>query len=250
MDTSSRMFFAFLGAAAAFAAFVWVCTWRRRRQRPPRLSEREHLDQVLRQVASGWNAAIADGGFRFVRHGLEGRLDFIADTTEIQVRTRDLVGQVVEVVPIGFPMSLFSSGGTERLRARGSKTEYDRIFKRPADEQVLLEVGVAYDLRLSPDGMVMRFHSLPGSAAALSYWISCAFRIVDLIPGADSRAGVDVTEVTTQVRGDTPCQVCGAPLTDDRIVRCARCSTPHHEQCWDYTRKCSTFGCPGTRCVA
>ena len=38
------------------------------------------------------------------------------------------------------------------------------------------------------------------------------------------------------------CRVCGSSL-DGRLVTCARCRTPHHEQCWRYAGLCSTFGC-------
>lgn len=182
MDTTERLVFAFLGAMAAFVIFVRVC-WRRQGGSSPLFGDKAHLEEVLRQVAPGIpGASIVDGGLRLVHRGLHGRLDFISDKTEIQIRTGNLVQQVVEVVPIGFPMSLFSGGGKDRLRARGSRTEYDRIFRRPADEHVLLEVGVAYDLRMSPDGVILRIHALPGTSAALSHWIACTCRIIDLIP--------------------------------------------------------------------
>jgi hypothetical protein len=38
------------------------------------------------------------------------------------------------------------------------------------------------------------------------------------------------------------CQICGTAM-DDRIVYCAKCRTPHHEECWMYNGACSTYGC-------
>jgi hypothetical protein len=38
------------------------------------------------------------------------------------------------------------------------------------------------------------------------------------------------------------CQVCGVEMSE-RVVLCAKCRTPHHEECWHYTGQCSTFGC-------
>lgn len=247
MDTPNRMFFALLGAVVVFFAFVRLWgAWKR--WRAP--SAPGDLAEILRQVAPGIpGATIVDGGLKLFHRGLVGRLDFIADKTEIQVGTGTLIGQVVEVVPIGFPMSLLAGGGKERMRARGSKTEYDRIFRSRAEEQVLLEVGVPYDLRMSPDGVTFRLHSLPESAAVLGYWIACAMRIVDLVPGVIEASRIQVTEVATRVGGDTHCQVCGSSLAEAAVVRCAQCSTPHHEQCWDYTQKCSTFGCTGRKAV-
>jgi hypothetical protein len=59
-------------------------------------------------------------------------------------------------------------------------------------------------------------------------------------------------EQTTAVRvvesgatGAGTCQICGAAL-GGVLVRCSRCSTPHHADCWEYTGVCSTYGCGGT----
>jgi len=44
------------------------------------------------------------------------------------------------------------------------------------------------------------------------------------------------------------CQVCGRTMSGD-VVSCAQCRTPHHRDCWDYNRKCSTFACGSKRFV-
>jgi len=51
----------------------------------------------------------------------------------------------------------------------------------------------------------------------------------------------EVEVVATSTPGGT-CQVCGTWM-EERVVWCARCRTPHHRECWDYTGMCSTFGC-------
>jgi hypothetical protein len=38
------------------------------------------------------------------------------------------------------------------------------------------------------------------------------------------------------------CQVCGEKM-ETRVVYCARCRTPHHEECWTYVGNCSTYAC-------
>jgi len=38
------------------------------------------------------------------------------------------------------------------------------------------------------------------------------------------------------------CQVCLEKM-DSRVVYCAKCRTPHHEECWSYMGMCSTYGC-------
>ena len=43
-----------------------------------------------------------------------------------------------------------------------------------------------------------------------------------------------------------PCPVCGTPMVK-RLVRCMKCRAPHHEECWLYARRCSTFACGEAR---
>lgn len=38
------------------------------------------------------------------------------------------------------------------------------------------------------------------------------------------------------------CQVCATGMSAARVF-CAKCRTPHHEECWLYNGQCSTFGC-------
>lgn len=38
------------------------------------------------------------------------------------------------------------------------------------------------------------------------------------------------------------CRVCGEKM-ERRVIYCARCRTPHHEECWSYVGQCSTYGC-------
>lgn len=38
------------------------------------------------------------------------------------------------------------------------------------------------------------------------------------------------------------CPVCSTALAAP-VLRCDRCDTPHHEQCWDYLGRCAVYGC-------
>ncbi len=42
------------------------------------------------------------------------------------------------------------------------------------------------------------------------------------------------------------CQVCGEEVSFDP-VKCDRCGTPHHRDCWSYLGKCAVYACPGER---
>jgi hypothetical protein len=56
--------------------------------------------------------------------------------------------------------------------------------------------------------------------------------------------GVHVPETATmQVDAAAgECQVCLEKMVS-RVVYCAKCRTPHHEECWSYMGMCSTYGC-------
>lgn len=42
------------------------------------------------------------------------------------------------------------------------------------------------------------------------------------------------------------CMVCGETIESNR-VDCRSCKTPHHKDCWEYMRVCSTYGCGETK---
>jgi hypothetical protein len=56
--------------------------------------------------------------------------------------------------------------------------------------------------------------------------------------------------LAVRAAGDARCEVCGTELSKGRVVRCARCRTPHHEECWEFNGACSTFACGETRATA
>ena len=45
------------------------------------------------------------------------------------------------------------------------------------------------------------------------------------------------------------CPVCAVPM-ESTVVRCDKCGTPHHEECWTYVGQCSTYACKGKRWVS
>jgi hypothetical protein len=55
-------------------------------------------------------------------------------------------------------------------------------------------------------------------------------------------------EFVTEAKGEiadiaaTACQVCGEALESD-VVTCESCRTPHHEECWEWNKGCTTYGC-------
>lgn len=44
-------------------------------------------------------------------------------------------------------------------------------------------------------------------------------------------------------RGELSCPICANPVPVEEAVACARCSSPHHEDCWEFAGGCSRFAC-------
>ncbi len=58
--------------------------------------------------------------------------------------------------------------------------------------------------------------------------------------------GIEIISSFAASETEVVCQICGEPITEEP-VRCRRCKTPHHEDCWQYFGGCSTFACGGRR---
>jgi len=56
--------------------------------------------------------------------------------------------------------------------------------------------------------------------------------------------GIEILDGPPEPSEDAPrCQVCSHPMAADAKVRCRRCRTPHHPDCWDFNGGCATFAC-------
>lgn len=69
---------------------------------------------------------------------------------------------------------------------------------------------------------------------------------VDLL--LDVEPAAPILWIEEKLPGGGQCQVCGTEMREG-VVHCARCQTPHHEECWRYMGECSTFACKETRYV-
>lgn len=57
----------------------------------------------------------------------------------------------------------------------------------------------------------------------------------------DSTSTIEVKAISINST-DAVCMICGEGIAERRVV-CRTCKTPHHQECWDYLRQCSTYGC-------
>jgi hypothetical protein len=56
-------------------------------------------------------------------------------------------------------------------------------------------------------------------------------------------AGVQILEAPARPSTGGTCLVCGRALAGTRTVRCRRCDTSHHDECWNYNGSCAVYGC-------
>lgn len=74
--------------------------------------------------------------------------------------------------------------------------------------------------------------------------VGMADRLERLLDLCASREGTGIRIVEAKLEEAGTCQICGTPIAGE-VVRCRKCNTPHHKDCWDYLGRCSTFGCKG-----
>jgi hypothetical protein len=39
------------------------------------------------------------------------------------------------------------------------------------------------------------------------------------------------------------CPICSTKIAPEALVVCRRCETPHHQDCWEFNGRCSTYAC-------
>jgi hypothetical protein len=64
---------------------------------------------------------------------------------------------------------------------------------------------------------------------------------------ATSQPGIEWMSGRSGGEIEPHCPVCGEPLKAD-VVRCVRCRTPHHRECWNYSQACAIYGCGEKKC--
>ncbi|MBV8878353.1 MAG: hypothetical protein JO332_00175 [Planctomycetaceae bacterium] len=67
-----------------------------------------------------------------------------------------------------------------------------------------------------------------------------AVEFMDYLNGAGQVAGMQFAEPVERPTGR--CPICATALVEP-LVRCHRCRSPHHKECWDYAGRCATYGC-------
>jgi len=188
------------------------------------------------------------GGLSFTGSRCRGRLDFISDRTEIRF---ELDGRMQETLEVATPtfITQLAEDDPHAFRIRGSQPLFHRIFRDGELARMLRGWGVPFEWTAGPSGFTLQIRSLPRDEEELWRWLKGAFRLLQAIPGFGDEEPVSIPSVSRYAATEGECQVCGVTLAQGIVVRCGRCATPHHEDCWAYTGECSTFACKERRAV-
>jgi hypothetical protein len=107
-------------------------------------------------------------------------------------------------------------------------------------------------LSINPERMLVQIDRNLGShPESLAWAVRESLMLHDaLVDGVSHRMkqGIDIVaepDSWTDDFGPPICKVCGEPITDQAVVVCSVCNTPHHRDCWEYVGACSIYGCTG-----
>ncbi len=225
------------------------------------------LIETCRAVAAGipGASALPLGGIEFARRSFPARVEFgpygyARGWTDILFATGALAPESLLVRTAGLwhdVKNLFGvrdhQTGDAAFDARFEVTTSDPGFAgrmlTPDMRNVLASVSIhgPFLWRVSRAGFLLRLEARPRTARELDGWLVAAFQLLDELPGVEGAERVQVGETREAIGEESECQVCGTTLRSGQVVRCARCRTPHHRDCWEFNGRCSTFACGETR---
>jgi hypothetical protein len=189
---------------------------------------------------------------------------FQSPWTRVVVGVRDVSPGSLHIVPEGFAQAFLKVFGAQDLRV--GDEEFDaryvvrarpeslvsQVFRAEQRHQVIASVQRLRRLKdptidLEPYTLIVQVREYVDNERDLMELVKTAEEFLGYIRVATPPTGIEFVDV--QVSREGLCLVCGTVLRE-ALVRCETCRTPHHEQCWLYMGRCSTYGCRGRRSVA
>jgi hypothetical protein len=245
---------------AAVAVGVWIRTSLRERREK---SARDVLLSVAPRLGLP-EAAPAEPVLRFVRRGFPAALSIHAGArlnVEISFKLPDEDAGWVTVSSVGFRRAFLDQLGLKDHQV--GDAEFDRRLEVwgedaallgerlvPAVRSLLLQVDRRWDffMRLTPRQLTLRAHVDPLDRFQVETLAGMAYQLLDLF---DPRSPGDLVISTVQetLSEETRCPVCGTPLSRGSVVRCSKCRSAHHADCWKFNGLCATFACGSTHNV-
>lgn len=220
------------------------------------------LGEISREVARGLPGAqiLPEGGIRFTRHGYSGRVEYSSAATEILFDLKGQVTHSLQIAPAGLWHDLKRLLGRQDYQV--GERSFDDAFQIATSEAGFASRVLAPEIRallrsaalegnslwrVSRAGFLLRIPRLPDRVSDLERWLGLGLQLLDALPGLLGVDEMQVGEVRVALDAEGSCLICGCPLKGAPVVRCTKCATPHHRDCWEFNGRCSTFACGGTR---
>ena len=127
-----------------------------------------------------------------------------------------------------------------------------RIFTEDRRDQVIesvLRIGgfPSPSIEITRDTLIVRANGMLMREEEILALAKTAIEFLDYLFNLGPEAGI-----AWVLGGEAEpglCPVC-ASLLAEGVIRCDKCRTPQHEECWVYVGQCSTYACKGKRFVA
>jgi len=230
-------------AGAALAVLALMALLSRPPRRPP-TTKGPVWAEVARRL--GGKLFVQDGVFR-IRFKGQGREAALFQETPIRFEVRGEFGTFRIGLAGGPGVSAHSTSAalpelpevryevTDEATARAFLTAPVRQLLRDLIALSANRVDVTFGVQMTVAGDVLQ-----DPQALTRFSILCLQLAQHAKLFVEQSSGVRVLEERSSSTGQ--CQICGADL-EGTLVRCVRCSTPHHADCWTYAGACSTYGC-------
>lgn len=192
------------------------------------------------------------------RRGYRGRAEVRGGRQPVSEVTFDIQGAMdgwLQVAPEGLARAVIKTFGVSDVVTGDDQFDDEHeisasseAFARrvlDADTRSLLRPVGAYSsfvFRLTPHLLLLRVERILYDPGELETLLMTASNLLGSLGLPDANA-VDVGEMREVLSRDAQCEVCGSKLSVGAVVRCRKCRTPHHRDCWEFNGVCSTFAC-------
>jgi hypothetical protein len=231
---------------------------------------KDQFEEACRRVAQRLGGTVEGGAIRFQSCGRTSRIEFAVagpdgiPGTGVEMDVRGRSPGVLTIFPEGFGAAFLKFFGVQDVVV--GDRDFDALYMVKSNPESLAHHLFSPERRarvvacvrsLSPYGSVLFDLGLNRLVVRVGAGLRREHEILSLAGAATEFLGYILeTEAPGDIRWlESPegkggqCQVCGTEMRD-RIVLCARCRTPHHEECWLYLGECSTFACKERRYVS
>jgi hypothetical protein len=120
-----------------------------------------------------------------------------------------------------------------------------RIFAPPRRQEAMTAVRrliacSGLSIEVKPNVLEIRITEAADTPEIGMALVRTARDFLKFLCNLDVQPALRTGEFTELLSGH--CPICTTTLAEP-LVRCPRCRSPHHRQCWDYLGHCATYGC-------